>query len=77
MLTVQLEIWPLLNKIHGLLLIEISDYYRSAMIHGTNVVEMIWITMLTLQIGNPGNIGTISCLGGGLHSLSALVRCYP
>ena len=31
--------------------------------------------MLTLQIGNPGNTGIMSCLGqGGLPSLSALVK---
>ena len=38
------------QQIHGLILIEISDYYRSAMIQGTNVVGIICITMLTLQI---------------------------
>ena len=32
--------------------------------------------MLTLQIGNPGNMGVMSCLGGGLRSLSVLVDIY-
>ena len=35
---------------------------------------MIWITMLTLQIGNPGNMGVMSCFGQGIvHALNALV----
>ena len=36
---------------------------------------MIWIALLTLQIGNPGNWLIMSCLGqGGLCPLSALVK---
>ena len=36
---------------------------------------VIWITMLTLQIWNLGNMEVMSCLGqGSLHTLSALVR---
>ena len=34
---------------------------------------VIWITMLTLQIGNPSTMEVISCLGGDLCSLSALI----
>ena len=40
----------------------------SVMIQGSNNRSsfwVIWITMLTLQIGNPGNMGVISCLGPG------------
>ena len=34
----------------------------------------MWATMLTLQIGNPSNMGVLSCLGHrGLCVLSALV----
>ena len=40
------------------------------------IFGVIWITMLTLQIGNPGNIGVMSCLSGGLHSLSVLVQSF-
>ena len=29
--------------------------------------------MLVLQIGNAGNMGVMSCLGGGVRSQSALV----
>ena len=29
--------------------------------------------MLILHIGNPGNKGVLSCLGGGLRCLSVLV----
>ena len=38
------------------------------MIQGTidYIFRMAWMTMLTLQIGNTGNIGVMSCLGGGL-----------
>ena len=48
------------------------------MIQGTvdEIFGVIWITMLTLQIENSGNMGVISCLGqGDLYSLSALVLC--
>ena len=34
---------------------------------------VIWITMLTLQNRSLGNIEAISCFGGGLHYMSALV----
>ena len=38
--------------------------------------RVIWITMLTLQIGNPCNIGVMSCLGQGGHCpQNALILC--
>ena len=37
-------------------------------------IGVIWDTTLTLHIANPGNMGIMSCLGGGLCSLSALVQ---
>ena len=37
------------------------------------IFGVIWITMLTLQIGIPGNMGAMNWLDGGVHSLSALV----
>ena len=37
---------------------------------------MILITMLTLQMANPDNMWVMSCLVGGLCSLSALVKLY-
>ena len=45
------------------------------MVQGTNCYffVVIWITMLALQIGNAGNMGLMSCLGGGIRSLSVLV----
>ena len=40
------------------------------------ILGLIWITMLTLQIRNLGNVGVMSCVGqGGLRALSALVYC--
>ena len=38
-----------------------------------SIFGVIWITMLTLQIGNPVNMGVMSSFGRGLHTLSALV----
>ena len=70
MLTVQSEIRPLLNKLR----MDIDEIFRIALQYYKERLGVIWITMLTLQIGNPGNMGVLSCLGqGGLHSLSALV----
>ena len=45
------------------------------MIQGTidQLSGVIWVTMLTLQIGNPGKMGVMSYLGqGGLSSPVAL-----
>ena len=38
------------------------------------IFGVIYIAMLTLHIGNPGNMGVMSCLGQGC--LSALVSYY-
>ena len=39
-----------------------------------SIFVVIWITMLTVQIGNLSNMGVMSCLvQGGLRSLNALV----
>ena len=45
------------------------------MIQGTIELKfgVIWITMLTLKIGNSCKMRVMSCVCGGLHSPSALV----
>ena len=46
------------------------------MIEGTidYIFAVIWLTILTLQITDQGNIGVLSCLIGDMHSMNALVN---
>ena len=73
MLTAQSEIWPLPNNIW----VDFDEIFRISLHWYKEQIDqnfgVTWITMLTLQIGNAGNMGVMSCLGqGGLCYLSAL-----
>ena len=60
MLTVQLEIRPLLNKLR----VEFDKIFRIALQLGT----IDQIPMVIVQIGNLGNKGVMNCLGRGVVS---------
>ena len=68
MLTVQSENILITQQTMSVILI-----FRIVLQRYREQLNKFWITMLTLQIGNPGSMGVMSCLGGGLFSLSALV----
>ena len=75
MLTVQLETQQLLNKLWA----GFDVIFRIALQwHKEQFIKflgVIWITMLTLQIGIKGNMGVMGCCGqGNLRSLNALVN---
>ena len=72
MLTVLSEIRPLLNIL--------CANFNEISVQLCNNTRNNWLNIwgdLSKQIRNPGNMGVTSCLGGGLHSLSALVNlCF-
>ena len=72
MLTAKSEIQPSLNKLWA----DFNKIFRIALSYKEQLIKSFRVFWTTLQIGNVGNMGIMSCLGqGGLCSLSVFVLC--